>query len=147
MQTNLYQDYEALSGTYGKLYENGKWLAQFHSIDTNFEHKYDDIPQSGNTTMGKKYSGTEYSGTMTCMQYETEFLERILLLRPDQRPLVTELLVTVEDPAAIGAYKVMLKGVKFNSGPVIKFEYGTPVEQEFEFTFTDVEIVEGIKGR
>jgi len=144
---NPYQDFEALSGTYGKLYEGGKWLAQFHSIETNFEHQYEDVPQAGNTVMGKKYSGTEYSGTMTCIQYESEFIERVLVLRPDQRPLVTELLVTVEDPAAIGAYKVRLTGVKFTSGSIINFEHGSPIEQEFEFTFSGVEIVEGIAAR
>lgn len=145
---NPYQDFEALSGTYGKLYDDtGRWLAQFHSIETTFEHNYEDIPQAGNTTMGKKYAGTEYSGTMTCMQYESDFVERVLILDPTQRPLVTNLLVTVEDPAARGSYKVRLLGVKFTSGPIISFEHGSPVEQEFEFTFSGVEIVQGISAR
>lgn len=144
---NLYQDFEALSGTYGKLFEGSRWLAQFHSIETTFEHSYEDVPQSGNTVMGKKYSGTEYSGTMTCTQYESEFIERVLVLGPEQRPAVLDLLVTVEDPAAMGAYKVMLKGVKITSGSIINFEHGSPIEQEFEFTFSDVEIVQGIAAR
>lgn len=144
---NLYQDFEALSGTYGKLYEGSKWLAQFHSIETNFEHNYEDIPQAGNTSVGGKYTGTTYTGTMTCIQYESEFIERVLVLGPEQRPAVLDLLVTVEDPAAIGAYKVMLKGVKITSGSIINFEHGSPVEQEFEFRFNDVEVVQGIKAR
>ncbi|OCA87292.1 phage tail tube protein [Pseudobacillus wudalianchiensis] len=145
---NPYQDYEAISGTYGKVYEEGKWLAQFHSVKTDAEAKYADVPQAGNNTMGKKYMGEEYTGTAVCKHYETEFKKRLARSKdPNQKPFVTDWLVALEDPAAIGYEKVRLYGVKFTKWPIIGFEHGSLEDLEFEFTFRDYEYVEEIAAR
>ncbi|UAT29409.1 phage tail tube protein [Bacillus badius] len=142
---NPNQAHEAFSGTYAKIFESGRWLAQFHSVELKVEAKYDDIPQSGKLNPGKKFVGFEITGSMKGSQYGSEFIERLSAAKdPSIPPLVTNMTMVNEDPAARGPYKVEVSGIKFTSWPVFIAEHGSPVEQEFEFVAEDYEIVQGV---
>lgn len=143
--TNPYQAHEAFSGTYAQIIKDGKWLAQFHSINVPLELTYSDVPQSGRLNVGKKFAGYNISsGTMTGHQYDAEFIKELtaFIRNPKLAPPVFNLLLVNEDPAANSPYKVQLYGVKFTSFPLFNGEHGAPVEQEFAFTVDDFEIIE-----
>lgn len=142
---NPNQAHEAFSGTYSKIFESGRWLAQFHSIELRVEAKYEDIPQSGKLNPGKKFVGFEITGSMKGAQYGSDFIERLSAMKdPSVAPLVTDMLMVNEDPAARGAYKVEVTGIKFTAWPVFIAEHGSPVEHEFEFTAEDYNIIESV---
>ncbi|MEK4030794.1 phage tail tube protein [Pseudobacillus sp. FSL P4-0506] len=144
--TNPNQAHEAFSGTYAKIYENGRWLAQFHGIEVKVEAKYDDVPQSGKLNAGKKFVGFEITGSMKGSQYGSEFIERLSAAKdPSVPPLVTNMTMVNEDPAARGPYKVEVTGIKFTSWPVFIAEHGAVIEHDFEFTAEDYEILESVK--
>ncbi|AQU79718.1 phage tail tube protein [Planococcus faecalis] len=141
---NPYQAHEAFSGTYAQVIENGKWLAQFHSVNADLETAYEEVRQSGRLNPGQKFSGYTISGSMTGHQYDAEFIKRLtsFMRNPKLAPPVTNLLMVNEDPAVESPYKVQLYGVKFSSFPLFNGEHGTVVEQEFSFTADSFEIIE-----
>jgi Phage tail tube protein len=141
---NPYEAHEAFSGTYAQIIKDGRWLAQFHSVNVDLEVSYEDIPQSGRLNPGKKFSGYSMSGSMTGHQYDTEFIKELtaFMRNPKLAPPVHNLLLVNEDPAVKSPYKVQLYGVKFTGFPLFNGEHGTPVEQEFSFTADSFEIIE-----
>lgn len=60
-------------------------------------------------------------------------------------PYVTELIVKIDDPEAFGAYRVRLKNVTFDRIPVVNYEVGSIVEQEYTFVFSGYEILDAIR--
>lgn len=141
--SNPYKDYEAFSGSYAKAYEGGEWLAQFHSIEVNVEWLYEDVPQSGKLNKGKKFVGFNITGSMTGAQYDSIFIKRLSAAKdPKNKPLNPNLLLVNEDPAVRSPYKVEVKSLKFTSFPLFNAEHGAVVEQTFEFTADDYEIIE-----
>lgn len=142
---NPYQAHEAFSGTYARAFEGGTWLAQFHSIEVRVEAKYEDVPQSGKLNPGKKFVGYEITGSMKGAQYGSTFIERLSAMKdPSVAPLVTDMLMVNEDPAARGPYKVEVTGIKFTSWPVFISEHGSLVEHEFEFTAEDYKVLQSV---
>lgn len=141
---NPYQSHEAFSGTYAQVIEDGRWLAQFHSVSVTADLSYEDIPQSGRVNPGKKFSGYNLSGSMTGQQYDSEFIKRLtaFMTSPKTAPPVHNLLLVNEDPAVNSPYKVQLYGVKFTSFPLFNAEHGSAVSQEFSFTADAFEIIE-----
>lgn len=141
---NPYEAHETFSGTYAQVIEDGKWLAQFHSVNADLETSYEEVRQSGRLNPGQKFSGFTIKGSMTGHQYDSKFIKRLtgFMRNPKIAPLVTNLLMVNEDPAVKSPYKVQLYGVKFNSFPLFNGEHGTPVEQEFSFTADSFEIIE-----
>jgi hypothetical protein len=64
------------------------------------------------------------------------------------KPYVCEIMAKIADPEAYNAevYRVRLKGVQFTGIPVMNFEVGSLVEEEWEFQFSGFEIVDAIHG-
>lgn len=141
---NPYEAHEAFSGTYAQIIKDGRWLAQFHSVNVDLELAFEEVRQSGKLNPGQKFSGYTLPGSMTGHQYDNEFLKELtaFMRNPRIAPPVHNLLLVNDDPAVRSPHRVQLYGVKFTKFPLFNAEHGAPVEQEFTFTADSFEIIE-----
>lgn len=138
------QSQKVMSGSYGKVYENGEWQTNIYGIEANGEVAYEEIKRSGTRSVGHKAMSVSYSGTMQSYLMSNSFANRIRQISDDtQGAYFTELIVALEDPEhpEMAREKYRLKGVQFTNIPIVSFEHGTPVEQELQFVFEGFEII------
>jgi len=134
-----------VSGRFGKLYlADGTWLTNVTAVNATVEFEKEDVMVSGTRWIGKKVTGVSGSGDFTGYLVTTQLLDQIGQGTDDNRSaLVTELIYSVTDPDnGNGTYRVRLKGVTFDSIPLITSEVGSMVENEFAFTFTGYQIMD-----
>lgn len=135
-----------ISGNYGYVYdENGVWLANVTAFSAELAINVEDVPRAGTRRMGKKTMSTDGSGTMTAHKVSSYFIQRVLAAARDNSPAyITELNVKLEDPESNGTERWRIKGVQFDNVPVVNFEVGSIVQEEYSFMFESAELVEAI---
>lgn len=134
-----------LNGRFGKLFDaNGVWLTNVTAVNATVDFEKEDIMVAGTRWIGKKVTGVSGSGDFTGYTVTTELLDRIGQGTDDTRSaLVTELIYAISDPDnGRGTYRVRLKGVTFDSIPLISSEVGSVMSNEFAFTFTGYQIMD-----
>ncbi|WP_128893621.1 phage tail tube protein [Longirhabdus pacifica] len=134
-----------ITGTFGEVWHDGEWLTNIKSAEATVEINKEEISRAGTRWTAHKVTSMSGSGSMSGYKVTTNFLEQIGTTANDKlRPFVTELILALKDPDAFGAYRVRLKGVQFDSLPLINYEVGSIVEEEMPFTFTGYEIIDGL---
>jgi hypothetical protein len=131
-------------GTNGSVFYDGKWLTNITSVEAKVEIEKEDIKVMGSLWSGSKIKGLKGSGTMSGYKITSEWTDRIGVVIDTGRSFVTELIFKIEDKDAFGTMRVRLKGVTFDSVPLLKFEHGAIVEEELPFTFTGYELMDKI---
>lgn len=136
-----------ISGNYGYVYdETGTWLANVTAFEASIEITKEDVPRAGTRKLGKKTTATDGSGSLTAHKVSSYFVQKVLAAAEDNSPpYVTELNVKLEDPENGGVERWRIKGVQFDNVPIISFEVGSLVEEEFNFTFDSAELVSAIE--
>jgi len=135
---------EALSGTFGKLYENGEWLMNVYGVELGGEINYEDVRRSGTRAKGKKAMDYDLTGTIQSYHVNNNFIKRIAQILDDkQSAFVTELIVEIDDPEnpVMGAEKIRVKNVQFTNLPILSYEHGSLVEQELQFVYEGFEYI------
>ena len=132
---------KVLSGSFGKLYTtDGQWLTNVNKIETGGEVAKEEITRSGTRVVGHKQTTVNFSGNFSGYKVNTTFARRIGEIKnPNSPSFVTELVYKLDDPDASEKLWVRLKGVQFDSIPIINAEAGTVVTEELPFTFSDYE--------
>ena len=132
---------KVLSGSFGKLYENGEWLTNVNSAQAGGEISKNEIKISGSRVTGHKVTGVTFSGNFTGYKITTAFAKRLARIKDNNAAsLVTELVMKLDDPDnPESKVWVRLKGVQFDTIPILNFEHGTEVTEETPFTFSDFE--------
>ncbi|WP_339273716.1 phage tail tube protein [Paenibacillus sp. FSL W8-0426] len=137
-----------INGNYGQLFdEDGNWLSNVTSVEANIEIGMEEIKLAGTRWLGNKTTTLKGSGSINGYLVTSEWIEKMAQVTDDvSSPYVTELVVKLDDPESFGAYRVRLKNVTFDRIPVINFEVGSIVEQEYTFVFSGYEILESIRA-
>lgn len=132
---------KVLNGSFGKMYHDGEWLTNITSAQATVEISKEEIRIAGSRWVGHKQISLSGSGTMTGYKITNEMAKKIGQIRYDsQGAFVTELVMKLDDPDSNEALMwVRLKGVQFDSIPILNFEVGSIVEEETPFTFTGYE--------
>lgn len=131
-----------MNGTFGKVYSSdGEWLTNVQSAEANGALGKEEIKRSGNIAVGHKVMSITYSGTMTGFRVTSKLAKQIAQVKDDGKTsFVTELVMKLDDPDnPDGKTWVRLKGVQFDTIPILKFEAGATVMEETPFTFSDFE--------
>ncbi|KKO54508.1 phage tail tube protein [Paenibacillus sp. DMB20] len=136
-----------ISGNYGFLYdEDGEWLSNVTSVEANIEIGMEEIRTAGTRWLGNKTTTLKGSGSIGGYMVTSVWVEKMKQVTDDtSSPFVTELVVKLDDPESFGAYRVRLKNVTFDNIPVINFEVGSIVEQEYTFVFSGYDVLDGIR--
>ncbi|OME86924.1 hypothetical protein BK120_08350 [Paenibacillus sp. FSL A5-0031] len=139
---------KVISGRFGKLFDaDGNWLTNVTTVNATADFEKEDIKISGTRWIGKKVTGVSGSGDFSGYLVTSELIEKIAQGTDDTKSaLVTELIYSVTDPDNGGTYRVRLKGVTFDSIPLITSDVGAMVENEFPFTFTGFQIMTPLRN-
>lgn len=137
-----------LSGAYGKVVDaDGNWLSNVYSCEASIEIGFEDIKVAGTRWIGNKVLSLKGSGTIGSYMVTSEWIEKMAQVTDDKSSaFTTELVVSIDDPEAFGAYRVRLKNVTFDNIPVISYEVGSIVEQELTFLFSGYEVIQPLRA-
>ena len=132
-----------ISGNFVKvLTADGSWLSNAKSAEATVEIGKEEIQRAGTRWVGHKATTLTGTGTVSGYLVTTELVEAIAQIADDAHgSYVTELRMKLDDPEAYGAYDIRLKGVQFDSIPLLSAEVGSIVEQELPFTFSGFEFI------
>lgn len=132
-----------LNGVYGKLHHEGEWMTNVTGIELNVDINYEEIKRAGDRVVGHKATTITMSGTISSYKVTRRFVDAISQILDNRKgAFVTELLAEMDDPEnpeMAGFYRI--KGVQFNTIPLLSYEHGSIVEEELQFVFTGYERV------
>ncbi|NGQ95501.1 phage tail tube protein [Brevibacillus sp. SYP-B805] len=132
-------------GDFGEVWMDGKWLTNFNHAEASVEVGKEEIRRSGTRWTGHKVTSLTGTGTISGYKVTTDLVEAISQVAKDRgKPFVTELVLKLDDPDSYGAYRVRLKGVQFDTIPLMNFQAGSIVEEELPFTFSGFEFLDVI---
>lgn len=130
-----------MSGTFGKAWLDGELVFEAKACDASVEIQQEAVKQPGRLADGQKMVGYSGTGTLRISHVFSRAISKIsAAIKTGVNPEFT-LLSEVNDPAAFGAERVLLKGVQFTTLNLINWELGVVGEQEMPFIFTDWEPV------
>lgn len=137
-----------INGQFGELHHEGVWMTNVTSVEAVVEINKEEIVRAGTRWVGHKSTTLTGSGTIQGYKVTSDWVQRIGSIAGDRGvPFVTELIVKLDDPEAFGAYRVRLKGVQFDSIPLVTYEVGSLVEEEMPFTFTGYDLLDTFTGQ
>lgn len=130
-----------ISGSFGKLYDrDGNWLTNVYKVEASIDLGFEDVKRAGTRWVGKKLVSLEGSGSFEGYLVSNEFIDAISAVADDSSsPFTTELVVEISDPETDVTRKVRLKEVKFTTIPLVNYETGSLVTENYEFTFSGYE--------
>lgn len=136
---------KTLNGSFGKMFdESGMWLTNITQAEANVEIGKEEIRRAGTRWIGHKTVSLTGSGSMTGYKITSAFVKRIAQVADDtQGAFITELVMKLDDPENHeGKQWIRLKGVQFDSIPLLSYEHGSIVEEETPFTFSGFEYLD-----
>lgn len=132
---------KTLNGAFGKLYHEGEWLTNVTGVELNIDINYEEVARAGTRVMGHKATTITMDGTIQSHKVTRRFVDAISQILDDSRgAFVTELITEINDPEnpEMSGF-VRIKGVQFNTIPLLNYEHGSLVEEELQFVFTGYE--------
>jgi predicted DNA-binding ribbon-helix-helix protein len=135
---------KVINGSFGKMFHDGDWLTNVTKAEATVEISKEEVPRAGTRWIGHKVTSLTGSGSMTGYKITNDFVKKIAQVADDnQGSFVTELIMKIDDPENHeGKTYIRLKGVQFDSIPLLNYEVGSIVEEETPFTFSQFEYLD-----
>jgi len=130
-----------LNGAFGKLHHEGEWLTNVTGVELNIDINYEEIARAGTRVLGHKATTVTMNGTIASYKVTRRFVDAISQILDDSKgAFVTELITEINDPEnpEMSGF-IRIKGVQFNTIPLLNFEHGSIVEEELQFVYTGYE--------
>ena len=130
-----------LNGSFGKVHHEGEWLTNVTGIELNVDINYEEISRAGTRVIGHKATTISMNGTIASYKVTRKFVDAISQILDDRKgAFVTELITEIDDPEnpEMSGF-IRVKGVQFNTIPLLNFEHGSIVEEELQFVYTGFE--------
>jgi len=136
-----------INGSYGTVWMDGQWLTNFNKGEASGDINKEELNLAGTRVTRHKTTSVTYSGSISGYKVTSALIKAISQVGKDTgKPLVTELIMKLDDPEAYGAERVRLKGVQFDKIDIMNFEANKLVEQELPFTFSGFDFLDEIKA-
>lgn len=132
---------KTMNGSFGRVYKDGVWLTNVTQAEATVQINKEEIPRAGTRWVGHKPTSLTGSGSMTGYKVTNALIKQIAQIASDSKgSFITELVYKLDDPENHENMTwVRLKGVQFDSIPILKYEIGTIVTDEMPFTFSGFE--------
>lgn len=132
---------EIINGRYGHLYdENGQENQTVQEFEANVEFDKEEITLPGQFMKVNKVMGGKGTGSMTFLKIDSR-LQRKVAENPMAKFVYRGELA---DPTSLGKEAVLLRGVNFDSAPLMHYSMDSNVEVSLDFTFDSFEYVQTI---
>ena len=136
---------QVISGTYGKVWWDGELVFEAKGMEASIEMQMEAVKQAGQLADGQKMLGYSGTGTLRLHKVFSRAMRKLSAsVKQGINPEFT-LVSELNDPAAFGAERVILKSVQFTTLPLVAWELGALGETELPFGFTDWEPASVIK--
>lgn len=137
---------QTLAGTWGEVWMNGERVFALQKIEQKVEVNREDV-QIG-MDVDSKATGWKGTGTLSIKKAYTH-AKKILEDLAAGKDVRSQIISKLADPDAVGGQieRWSTDNVWWNTIPVISWETGTPVQEEYEFGFTpsDMKNLDAIK--
>jgi len=135
---------KTISGSFGYLYHEGEWMTNVTAFQATPAINKEEVMRAGTRWVGHKAVSITGTGSLTQFKITPALAKRIGQFSDDKSPMfVTELIGKLDDPDSPEAkQRVRLKGVQFDSIPLIQYEVGSLVTEEIPFTFSGYEFLD-----
>lgn len=134
-----------MNGTFGVVTMNGHEVTEAFGMEAKVELQKESIKVCGSLAEHEKYMGYKGTGTIRLKKTNSRLaLELIDGIKTGKLPQV-EIMSQLADPAANGAERVLIKGVKFNDLTLANWEAGALGEVEAPFSFTDFQLIDAVE--
>ena len=144
----MFDDTRVINGSFGECHSEGKWLMNIYKMTADIEPSYGDVKMSGTRWTGQKLLGVKGTGSISGYKITSELVQNVARITDDRKSeYVTELISKLDDPESYGCERVRLKHDKFSKIPIVGWEVGAIVEEEWPFTFTGVEWLDPIEEK
>jgi hypothetical protein len=132
---------EIINGRYGHVYdENGQEMQTVQEFEANVELTKEEINLPGQFLATHKVMGGVGSGSLTMLKADSR-LQAKIAANPTAKFVLRGVLA---DPTSRGQEAVLLRGVSFDSIPLMHFAIDSNVEVEVDFTFDSFQYVQTI---
>lgn len=132
---------EIINGLYGHVYdENGQEMQTVQEFEANVELTKEEINLPGQFLATHKVMGGVGSGSLTMLKVDSR-LQAKIAANPTAKFVLRGVLA---DPTSRGQEAVLLRGVSFDSIPLMHFAVDSNVEVELDFTFDNFQFVQTI---
>lgn len=122
-----------LRGTFGRLWTQGKRLANVKSFEVKATLKYETVDINGELCEQQRYLGYSLAGTIVVHKTDTYLVNLILngMVTGSMPPI--KLVGRLADPDANGSERVEIYDVTFDEATLMKFENATVSEESVPF--------------
>ncbi len=122
-----------LRGTFGRLWAQGKRLANVKSFEAKATLKYEAVEINGELCEQQRYLGYSLAGTIVVHKTDTYLVNLIRTgMTTGVMPSI-KLVGRLSDPDASGSERVEIYDVTFDEATLMKFENATVTEESVPF--------------
>lgn len=140
------QDRQIINGTFGELWVNNEYLATVKSFEAKVNLTYADVNRPRDLWDGKKLLKLDGQGSFVIQKYSSLAIRLMHeKLEKGEIPNI-KLMGKLDDPASMGAERVVLKNVTFNNFTLMSFEHAKENEENFDFNFRHYELYDFIEA-
>jgi hypothetical protein len=130
---------KVMSGTFGEVWLDGEYVAEGKGLQAKVTIDKEDVPVAGKFTTDTKFMGYKGTGSLRIYKANSRMIQKISAsIKAGQNPRF-QILSQVQDPAAYGAERILIKDASFDDLTLIDWELKQLGEVECPFTFTDWE--------
>lgn len=144
-RTGNFEAKHAMSGSWGEWILDGEKVAEATGLKLEVQMDFKDVPMCGTLAKQQKPSGWSGKGSVTMQKINSRMA---LLLAEKLKNGETPEFVGIsklDDPDALGAERVVVRGVKFDSLLLADWSAGNVGEETYSFTFTDYDFLDTVE--
>jgi hypothetical protein len=141
----MLQDVRTINGSYGECLHEGRWLTNIYKMSAEVELSKEEIKIAGSRWTGTKVTSIKGTGSISGYKITSDLITAVGAITDDSKgEYRTELISKLDDPESFGHERIRLKNVSFDKIPLVGWETGSIVEEEWAFTFVGYELLDPI---
>jgi hypothetical protein len=128
-----------MNGTFGEIWLDGEYVAEVKGFQAKVGFVKEDVEMAGKLGTGSKFMGYKGTGSLRMHKVNSRMQRKLSgLVKQGINPRF-QILSSINDPAAYGAERVLIKDANFDDLTLADWEVKRNGEIEAPFTFTDWE--------
>lgn len=135
---------QQINGTFSSVWVDNELWAETEAFEATVNIDYEDVNIAGSLATHKKQTGWNGTGSMTIKKINSRVNNKMAAsIKTGQSPRM-KIVGKLADPDSLGAERVAIHDVTFDSFTLMNFEQKTLISQELPFAFSDYELIDTI---
>ncbi len=131
-----------INGSHGALWLDNDEIAEVKAFQAKDEFNKEEVKLVGRMNKGYKITSVDGKGSATLHKVNSRMIKKIgRMVRQGKTPTFT-LIGKLDDPDALGAERIVFKGVIFDDLTLMNWEVDSLGSVEIPFTYEDYETLE-----